>query len=244
MSTLQITSCSIRSDLYSVSSSDSQYTSAEYGSESPWILSVLASLLERLVVRNERLFFSSGKEFKEGIKMCAFSATQVPAMSIHRYLQRMFKYAHCSPSVFVVSYAYIDRLIEMNPGFLITSLNVHRLLITSVMVATKFLDDLHYRNSYYAKVGGLTTPELNDLEIEFVFKLRFRLHVTVSVFESYCSHLEREVAMGGGYQIERSLNVYIMCSSRTEEDVKSSYGQDNCKKQRLRRLSMSSYAGC
>jgi hypothetical protein len=46
---------------------------------------------------------------------------------------------------------------------------------------------------------------MNKLELGFLERLNFRLHVTVSVFESYCSHLEREVAMGGGYRLERTL---------------------------------------
>ncbi|GLJ18726.1 hypothetical protein SUGI_0334120 [Cryptomeria japonica] len=174
----------------------------------PCILAVLASLLHRLVARNERLLLSSGKSFTRE-NLCAFSAVEIPAMEIGKFLERIFKYSRCSPSAFVVAYVYIDRLILNNPTFRITSLNIHRLITTSVMVATKFLDDLHCNNSYFAKVGGLTLKEMNILEVEFLFMLRFRLHVTVSVFESYCSHFEREVALGGGIQIERT----ILCVS-------------------------------
>lgn len=67
----------------------------------------------------------------------------------------------------------------------------------------------NYRNSYFAKVGGLEAIELNGLEVNFLFMMRFKLHVSVSVFESYCKHLEREVSFGGGYQIERCLR--LMC---------------------------------
>ncbi|KAH9331736.1 hypothetical protein KI387_003844, partial [Taxus chinensis] len=160
------------------------------------ILSVLASLLRRLVARHDKLSREN---------LCVFSAMQIPAMSIEKFLERIFKYARCSPSAFVVAYVYIDRLILNNPSFRLTSLNIHSLVITSVMVATKFLDDLHYNNDYFAKVGGLSLAEMNALEVEFLFMLRFRLQVTVSVFESYCSHFEREVSSGGGIEIERAL---------------------------------------
>lgn len=63
----------------------------------------------------------------------------------------------------------------------------------------------YYDNAYYAQIGGITTREMNKLELGFLERLKFRLHVTVSVFESYCSHLEREVAMGGGYRLQRTL---------------------------------------
>ena len=46
---------------------------------------------------------------------------------------------------------YIDRLIQKD-SFALTALNVHRVLITSVMIAAKFFDDQYYNNAYYAKV--------------------------------------------------------------------------------------------
>lgn len=54
---------------------------------------------------------------------------------------------------------------------------------------------------------------MNNLEMKFLFMVGFKLHVNVSVFESYCCHLEREVSIGGGYQIERTL--------RCAEEIKS-----------------------
>ncbi|KAL0923734.1 hypothetical protein M5K25_007803 [Dendrobium thyrsiflorum] len=69
----------------------------------------------------------------------------------------------------------------------------------------------NYRNSYFAKIGGISTQEMNSLELNFLFLMGFKLQVSVSVFESYCRHLEREVSFGGGYQIERSLR--SVCAS-------------------------------
>lgn len=71
-------------------------------------------------------------------------------------------------------------------------------------------------------MGGLTTEELNKLEMDFVFMMNFKLHVNVSVFESYCCHLEREVSIGGGYQIERTLRCAeeIGKSRHSTEDTK------------------------
>ena len=69
------------------------------------------------------------------------------------YLERIKKYARCSDSCFVVALIYIDRLIETQ-NVVLTSLNVHRLVITSLMLAAKFFDDLFYNNAFYAKLGG------------------------------------------------------------------------------------------
>ena len=67
-------------------------------------------------------------------------------------------------------------------------------------------------------MGGLTTNELNNLELEFLFSMGFKLHVNVSVFESYCSHLEREVSIGGGYHIERTLRCAAEIKSGQNEE--------------------------
>ncbi|KAG5099322.1 hypothetical protein JHK82_044374 [Glycine max] len=58
------------------------------------------------------------------------------------YLERIFKYANCNPSCFVVAYVYLDRFTQRQPSLPINTFNVHRLLITSVMVAAKFMDDI------------------------------------------------------------------------------------------------------
>ncbi|KAG0207259.1 hypothetical protein BGX28_001478 [Mortierella sp. GBA30] len=64
-------------------------------------------------------------------------------------------------------------------GFRVNSFNIHRLLITCLMVAAKFTSDLFYSNARYAKVGGLSLPELNQLELEFLFTTKFELNVKV-----------------------------------------------------------------
>ncbi|KAG0027546.1 hypothetical protein BGZ82_008935 [Podila clonocystis] len=76
-------------------------------------------------------------------------------------------------------------------GFKINSFNIHRLLITCLMVAAKFTSDLFYSNARYAKVGGLSLPELNQLELEFLFTTRFELNVKVDELQRVGNSLLR-----------------------------------------------------
>ncbi|KAJ3706714.1 hypothetical protein LUZ61_010419 [Rhynchospora tenuis] len=190
----------LRSDLYS-------FTSEEERTAPPLVISVLASLLERTISRNQR-GIARNRDLNDE-RIAAFESCSVLDMSIQSFLERVFRYAHVAPPVYVVAYVYMDRLCQFNQGLHIVSTNVHRLLITSIMVASKFVEDLNYCNSYFAKIGGLSTEELNSLEMNFLFLMGFRLNVSPSIFESYCSHLEREVSFGGGYQIERCLRNYM-----------------------------------
>ncbi|XP_076922485.1 cyclin-P3-1-like [Bidens hawaiensis] len=162
----------------------------------PKVLSLLSSILERSVQINETLLDKT--QTKDVITV--FHGSRAPGLSIKDYIDRIFKYSQCSPSCFVVAQVYMDRLIQCG-NVNLTSLSVHRLLITSVMLAAKFIDDAFYNNAYYAKVGGVTTAEMNRLEMKFLFGLDFRLHVSVKTFGRYCSQLEKQVSCE--LQIER-----------------------------------------
>lgn len=77
-----------------------------------------------------------------GKTLNGFHGVRAPSISIAKYLERIYKFTNCSPSCFVVGFVYIDRVVHRHPESLVVSLNVHRLLLTSVMVASKMLDDV------------------------------------------------------------------------------------------------------
>ncbi|TMW64270.1 hypothetical protein Poli38472_012892 [Pythium oligandrum] len=117
-----------------------------------------------------------------------FEAFRAPGISIRDYLMRIHKYASCSPECFVLALVYIDRLHQMQ-GFILTELNVHRVVITSVVLAAKFFDDHYFNNAYYAKVGGVPCPEMNELEVEYLLLINFSLHVASDTYMRYYNEL-------------------------------------------------------
>ena len=56
------------------------------------------------------------------------------------------------------------------------------MFLTSILIAIKYLDDIYYKNEYYAKVGGVSKDELNLLEIVFLDMIEFELYVPSSVY--------------------------------------------------------------
>ncbi|EEF51628.1 cyclin-U4-1 [Ricinus communis] len=153
----------------------------------PKVVTFLSSLLQRVAESNDL----SHQLHPQRISV--FHGLTRPSISVQSYLERIFKYANCSPSCFVIAYVYLDRFAQRQPSFPINSFNVHRLLITSVLVSAKFMDDIYYNNAYYAKVGGISTSEMNILEVDFLFGLGFQLNVTPNTFHTYCSYLQREM---------------------------------------------------
>ncbi|XP_010518078.1 PREDICTED: cyclin-U4-1-like [Camelina sativa] len=155
------------------------------------LIAFLSSLLERVAESNDL----TRRVTTQSQRVSVFHGLSRPTITIQSYLERIFKYANCSPSCFVVAYVYLDRFTHRQPSLPINSFNVHRLLITSVMVAAKFLDDLYYNNAYYAKVGGISTKEMNFLELDFLFGLGFELNVTPNTFHAYFTYLQKEMTL-------------------------------------------------
>ncbi|WCJ37607.1 cyclin p2 1 [Euphorbia peplus] len=172
----------------------------------PRVLSILSKVIEKLVSRNEKVVDGMKRRSLGKSLINSFDGVRAPNISIPKYLERLYKYTNCSPSCLVVGYVYIDRLVHKHPHSLVLSLNVHRLLLTTVLVASKMLDDVHYNNAMYARVGGVSNAELNKLEIELLFLLDFGVMVSSGIFESYCSHLEKEMFLDGAFlNIQRSI---------------------------------------
>lgn len=86
--------------------------------------------------------------------LTVFHGLRAPPISIQAYLVRIAKYAKCSPSCFVNALIYMSQLAKKDVALQPMPLNVHRLLLTSVMLSAKSLDDRYYNNAFYAKVSA------------------------------------------------------------------------------------------
>lgn len=142
---------------------------------------VLASVLEQVVARNDRT---------QPAQLTLFHALRPPPITIRQYVERLHRYVCCSNECFILTLIFMDRIIQRNPDFFISSLNIHRLLVCGMMLAAKFYDDTYFNNAFYARVGGVTTAELNNLEVEFLFMINFSLHVETAEYERYRRELQ------------------------------------------------------
>ena len=121
-----------------------------------------------------------------------FHSRAPPAISIADYLKRIVKYAFVEKAILMVILVYIDRICERHRSFTISSLTVHRFIITAITVAAKAVCDSYCTNSHYAKVGGISTQELNGLELEFLFLMDWRVAVREQKCQEYYVNLVRQ----------------------------------------------------
>mmetsp|Transcript_6591 Transcript_6591/g.16878 ORF Transcript_6591/g.16878 Transcript_6591/m.16878 type:complete len:271 (-) Transcript_6591:442-1254(-) len=136
------------------------------------VMALIAAALERVVRQNHDL---------RQTQPTSFDAVSAPSISVHRYLARIRQYTKFHDECYVVALVYLDRLFRAHKApFLPTQHNVHRLVIASVLVASKFYDDVFHSNSFMAQVGGISVAEMNKLEIELCLRLNWELHLPYS----------------------------------------------------------------
>ena len=107
-----------------------------------------------------------------------FYSKKPPPISLEEYLFRLHKYCPMSTAVYLATSLYIHRLAVVEKILPVTARNVHRLLLAGLRVAMKALEDLSYPHTRFAKVGGVTEPELGRLEVSFCFITNFNMRVT------------------------------------------------------------------
>lgn len=134
---------------------------------------------------------SSRVETSEKKKRAPGSIFQSPepsssSLDLLLFVNKINMYLCCSKEAYVLALIYIDRITSAkNRGR--TDLNiftVRRLLLTAIVVATKYWDDECFENKFCAKVGGVSEKILCGMEMEFVELLDWKMCVSESEFRS------------------------------------------------------------
>ena len=153
---------------------------------------LIASMLMELIRYNDAIPLRDGQ-------LTRFHSRAPPGISVLDYLQRLTTHATLSPPILLSVVYYIDRLCALYPAFTISSLTVHRFLITSSTVASKGLSDSFWTNKTYARVGGVSMKELALLELEFLMRMEWRIVPKPEILVDYYKSL---VARNSQYQLE------------------------------------------
>lgn len=121
----------------------------------------------------------------ETMPISKFHACILPTISLAEYLHRLQQYLDLSNQCWILAFIYVDQL----SAKLLCPLSAHRLVLTCAMLAAKFHSDDMPDNAYFAKVGGISTKELNQLEIEALWLMEFHLWIDEYDFDEYEQNL-------------------------------------------------------
>jgi len=150
---------------------------------------VMAFFLQQMIQANDAMgMFSLNTAFS-----CPHN--KVPSISLLLFIQRVMRYLPATKELYIVAMIYIDRVLAFNSDICFTLFNAHRLFISAILIASKFLDDLFYTNVFVSKVAGVSAEELNRLEIEFLAAIRFSLYVQPEVYQCYADNFNQLVAV-------------------------------------------------
>ncbi|RBQ79450.1 hypothetical protein VDGD_06766 [Verticillium dahliae] len=153
---------------------------------------LIAHMLSELIETNDALALQSGN-------LTRFHSRTAPSISVLEYLNRLAKHATLTPPLLLSMVYYIDRLCALYPEFTINTLTVHRFLITAATVAAKGLSDSFWNNTTYARVGGVKVAELKLLELEFLYRVDWKIVPNPEVLVAYYRGL---VERCPGYALE------------------------------------------
>lgn len=195
-----------------------------------------ADMLTRLISHNDRIPLTPNN-------LTRFHSRTPPNISLSDYLRRIVKYTSVEKSCLLILLIYIDRICELHPHFTVSSLTVHRFLITAVTVSSKALCDSYCTNSHYAKVGGISTHEINALELEFLRLIDWHLSSTGPILQQYYANLveqhpcyerikSKQVDQSNGKKRQRSvdeedLTEHALKKRATEGEIKEDCLDEN-----------------
>lgn len=134
---------------------------------------IISERMEKIILHNEtpKYFERTKKQIK-----CPFYNKVLPDISLLEYFNRIIKYSKIEISTFLMMSIYIDLFCERN-RFLLTKYNVLRMVFSAAMIALKYNEDMIYKDEIYAKIGGVTTDEMLELESHFAIGIDYRVFV-------------------------------------------------------------------
>ena len=117
-----------------------------------------------------------------------FISKKIPSISIENYLGRLVIHTKMEISTLILILIYIDKICKNNK-FRLNYFNIHKLIVTSMLISIKYNEDDFFSNSFYAKVGGVSITELNHLEYEFLSLIDFDLYVDDDLYSKYSNYI-------------------------------------------------------
>lgn len=132
-----------------------------------------------------------------------FYLKQAPSLTISDYLQRIFKHCSLSTSLILTCCLYLFNIMlgiyydkhQFNYTDLqlipFNNLNLYRIILTSMRVALKFIEDKNFKIRYYCKIVGLNVKDYATLELNFLFLIDFKFFINDHVMSDTLKLIRR-----------------------------------------------------
>jgi hypothetical protein len=117
-----------------------------------------------------------------------YSATKL-YRNIHTCLTRIVEDAHLDEVVLVHALIYISRLLQKR-DFVITWYNIHRVLLTCILLADKSVEDDHSSSLDYARLSKTDLTHMNLMEADMLKRLHYNTVVLPKTYNKALKYLK------------------------------------------------------
>jgi len=81
------------------------------------------------------------------------------------------------PVRYILAGLILIERVQQSRGLVLTPLNIHRLIVTSILLASKVLDDKQPSINFFAVMGGVSAENLSKMERAFLALLNFDVNI-------------------------------------------------------------------
>ena len=141
-------------------------------------INIISNILTEIIDDNSSLKEDNLLEYS------IFDCKVKPKITIKKYLERILKHTGIENSTLICSFILLDRLVACSQ-IALTSKNIHQILLSSITIALKVNEDHIYTDNFYAKIGGISLSELNELEAELLQITDYKVSIDEKTFNLY-----------------------------------------------------------
>lgn len=105
------------------------------------------------------------------------------------FIINSYKKLDFNSDLLILSMMNLDKLLSKN--FILTSINIHKVFFLCMMETQKYYSDENFTNKDYAKVCGISTDELLELEMEFMNYMDFNIFIKDEDYKNYKQKMKK-----------------------------------------------------
>ena len=107
----------------------------------------------------------------------------IEELSVVDFVILCYKSLNFDAHMMILAMMNLDKILAKN--FVLTEKNVHKTFFICMMEVHKFFNDVTFRNNDYAKLCGISTKELLQLELEFMDFVDYNMNITEENYFAY-----------------------------------------------------------
>ena len=106
-----------------------------------------------------------------------------PRVPLLKFVKQIMKATGCPFSVLAGAIVLLRRLLQMHKNLVVSIDNMHRIMLITILIADKFLEDIPCGNDVFAEIMKMSVESISELELEFLCLLKYSPFISLSEIE-------------------------------------------------------------